>query len=206
MSKVSLMVQALEGQLMALGMAPSSGRRRRSLANRTTWALQQERREPNTPRKDRPRCGAMTRKGTPCEASVEWDDERAVPVNGRCRFHGGQSTGPRTDVGRDAIRESNRRRAVLHDLAELVPEQDDLSRSRWVTAILVLARTGNGQTAAEELGVSRQTIARWRHKPAFAEAERRAAQRSWREWRRRWRAEQAARWAESPIGRLAGFL
>jgi uncharacterized protein YjcR len=32
-----------------------------------------------------PRCGAKTRKGTPCESP-------AMP-NGRCRMHGGKSTG-----------------------------------------------------------------------------------------------------------------
>ena len=34
-----------------------------------------------------PRCGAKTRKGTPCRA--------AAMKNGRCRMHGGKSTGPR---------------------------------------------------------------------------------------------------------------
>lgn len=33
-----------------------------------------------------PRCGAQTRQGTPCQAP-------AMP-NGRCRMHGGKSTGP----------------------------------------------------------------------------------------------------------------
>lgn len=37
-------------------------------------------------------CGAKTRKGTPCKAL-------ALP-NGRCRFHGGMSTGPRTPEGK----------------------------------------------------------------------------------------------------------
>jgi len=39
-----------------------------------------------------PRCGAKTRKGTPCQSS-------AIP-NGRCRMHGGPSTGPKTAEGR----------------------------------------------------------------------------------------------------------
>ncbi len=33
-----------------------------------------------------PRCGAKTRKGTPCQAPAM--------KNGRCRMHGGKSTGP----------------------------------------------------------------------------------------------------------------
>lgn len=37
-------------------------------------------------------CGARTRKGKPCKAL-------ALP-NGRCRFHGGMSTGPRTQEGK----------------------------------------------------------------------------------------------------------
>jgi hypothetical protein len=45
-----------------------------------------------------PRCGAKTRAGTPCRSA-------AMP-NGRCRMHGGPSTGPRTEAGRAAIRAS----------------------------------------------------------------------------------------------------
>ncbi len=39
-----------------------------------------------------PRCGARTRQGTACQAP-------AMP-NGRCRMHGGKSTGPKTIEGR----------------------------------------------------------------------------------------------------------
>ena len=53
------------------------------------------------PRCDRPRCGAKRKRdGKPCEAPVVWDDERDAPRNGRCRVHGGCSTGPRTSEGR----------------------------------------------------------------------------------------------------------
>jgi hypothetical protein len=38
------------------------------------------------------RCGARTRKGTPCQRPAR------LPV-GRCRLHGGSSTGPRTKAG-----------------------------------------------------------------------------------------------------------
>jgi hypothetical protein len=37
-------------------------------------------------------CGAKTRKGTPCQAKAL--------ANGRCRNHGGLSTGPRTAEGK----------------------------------------------------------------------------------------------------------
>jgi hypothetical protein len=43
--------------------------------------------------------------------SRPWDCGKDQARNGRCRLLGGLSTGPKTKVGRDAIRESNRRRA-----------------------------------------------------------------------------------------------
>ncbi|MBB6054123.1 hypothetical protein HNQ39_005970 [Armatimonas rosea] len=49
-------------------------------------------------------CGAKTRRGTSCKCKPE-------PGKNRCKWHGGKSTGPKTQAGRDAIRESNRRRA-----------------------------------------------------------------------------------------------
>jgi hypothetical protein len=51
-------------------------------------------------RKDRPRCGARTRKGVPCLVMVE-------PGKRRCRFHGGLSTGPRTAEGKARIEPRN---------------------------------------------------------------------------------------------------
>lgn len=51
----------------------------------------------------RVRCGALTRKGTPCRALSE-------PGRRRCRFHGGRSTGPRTPEGKARIAEAQRRR------------------------------------------------------------------------------------------------
>jgi len=46
--------------------------------------------------KNAPRCGAKTRKGTPCRSP-------AMP-NGRCRMHGGCSTGAKTPEGIERIR------------------------------------------------------------------------------------------------------
>jgi hypothetical protein len=43
-----------------------------------------------------PRCGARTRRGTSCACP-------AMP-NGRCRLHGGLSTGPRTPAGLERSR------------------------------------------------------------------------------------------------------
>lgn len=45
-----------------------------------------------------PRCGARTRAGTPCQSPAM--------SNGRCRMHGGASTGPRTLAGLERIRKA----------------------------------------------------------------------------------------------------
>jgi len=44
-------------------------------------------------------CGAKTRAGTPCK---NWS-----MANGRCRMHGGRSTGPKTQRGMEAIRKAH---------------------------------------------------------------------------------------------------
>ena len=62
-----------------------------------------------TVRRLRPRCGAKTRQGTPCRAPAVWDRERDRPRNGRCRMHGGLSTGPRTPEGRRVAADNARR-------------------------------------------------------------------------------------------------
>jgi hypothetical protein len=54
-------------------------------------------------RRDRPRCHARTRAGGACLVRVE-------PGKARSRFHGGLSTGPRTEQGRARISEAQRRR------------------------------------------------------------------------------------------------
>ena len=46
-----------------------------------------------------PRCGARTRNGGSCKSP-------AMP-NGRCRMHGGKSTGPRTAEGLERMRRTN---------------------------------------------------------------------------------------------------
>lgn len=63
-----------------------------------------------------PRCGARTRQAGVCR-------QPAMP-NGRCRLHGGKSTGPRTTEGIERIRASRtihgRYSADSRKLAELV--------------------------------------------------------------------------------------
>jgi hypothetical protein len=81
--------------LLAMGVSPRSLRR----LNRVKRA-------------DRPKCGARRRDGDSCRAPAVWDPVRGKPAHGgRCKLHGGKSTGPRTPEGRAAIAASNRRRA-----------------------------------------------------------------------------------------------
>ena len=54
----------------------------------------------NDPAQTPIRCGAKTRSGVPC-AKFPKEGKR------RCRLHGGLSTGPKTDAGREAISAAN---------------------------------------------------------------------------------------------------
>src|SRR5262249_43362855 len=59
------------------------------------FAMECMRRDPNSAL----RCGARTRRGTKCQAPMM--------LNGRCRMHGGGSTGPRTPEGLARSRRAN---------------------------------------------------------------------------------------------------
>lgn len=62
-------------------------------------------------RHERPRCGARCRDGHSCQARATMDAESGCYVrNGRCRLHGGLSTGPRTEAGRERIAAAARQR------------------------------------------------------------------------------------------------
>ena len=63
------------------------------------------------PKKKRGTCGARTRRNTSCQAPPVWNKVQDKARNGRCKLHGGFSTGPRTEAGKEAIRASNKRRA-----------------------------------------------------------------------------------------------
>ena len=63
-------------------------------------------------KRERPRCGARCRDGSPCKAPPVWDRRLDRAVNGRCRMHGGLSTGPKSEEGRRRIAESNRARRM----------------------------------------------------------------------------------------------
>ncbi len=55
-------------------------------------------------RNERPKCGAKCRNGNPCKAPASLDPMYECYVfNGRCRMHGGLSTGPRTQAGKARI-------------------------------------------------------------------------------------------------------
>ena len=69
-------------------------------------------RSPSKPRRKRPLCAARCRDGHACRARAVWDDDRDRPRNGRCRVHGGLSTGPKTAEGKARIAAANRRRAA----------------------------------------------------------------------------------------------
>ncbi len=64
-------------------------------------------------------CQAMTRKGTPCMC-------KPLKRGGRCRFHGGMSTGPKTPEGR----ERSRRNLALAQAALAGPEHAETRRQR----------------------------------------------------------------------------
>lgn len=62
-------------------------------------------------KRELPVCGARCRDGHPCQAKAAWDGTRCYVRNGRCRLHGGLSTGPKTAEGRRRVGEAARRRA-----------------------------------------------------------------------------------------------
>lgn len=78
---------------------------------------------PGDPNKAK-RCGAKTRRGTPCQSPAM--------RNGRCRMHGGASTGPRTELGLENSRRSRWKhgRYSARALAERKRIRDLLGQTR----------------------------------------------------------------------------
>ena len=77
------------------------------------------------------RCGARARSrgGQPCLAPPVLDPETGLPRNGRCKLHGGRSTGPRTADGRQRTAEAQRRRwecrrAMLSPMLDVAVQPD----------------------------------------------------------------------------------
>jgi hypothetical protein len=66
------------------------------------------------------RCGAKTRRGTACQGPAM--------ANGRCRMHGGPSTGPRTPEGLERSRRARwKHGAYSRETREVLAE----NRRRW---------------------------------------------------------------------------
>jgi hypothetical protein len=65
----------------------------------------------------REKCGATTRRGTPCKAPAVW-----WRGNGRCKLHGGLSTGPRTAEGKArSLANLKNRKSLAHARASWAP-------------------------------------------------------------------------------------
>jgi hypothetical protein len=78
------------------------------------------------------RCGAKTRKGTPCRSA-------AMP-NGRCRMHGGCSTGAKTPEGIERIRAA-RTKHGRYSAASIAQRRAARQAIREIRALLKAATT-----------------------------------------------------------------
>ena len=88
------------------------------------------------------RCGAHARStGEPCKA-------KALP-NGRCKNHGGMSTGPKTLEGRKAISEATRQRMAS-------------GQRNWVLEGFYAWLEGGGREMLSRLAKRREERKRWR--------------------------------------------
>jgi len=76
------------------------------------------------------RCGAKTRRGTACQCP-------ANKKNGRCRLHGGASTGAKTQEGRARISAANLRHGKFTK-EELEKRRENAAKGRKVRAEIKL--------------------------------------------------------------------
>lgn len=65
---------------------------------------------------DGAQCGARTRQDTRCR-------QKPAPGKCRCRFHGGRSTGPKTEEGRETIARAQRRRWVSWKIDRMIADR-----------------------------------------------------------------------------------
>jgi hypothetical protein len=63
----------------------------------------------NKRKKTRPLCGSRCRDGHACKAKAVINPKTDKPINGRCRLHGGLSSGAKTEEGKARCREAVRR-------------------------------------------------------------------------------------------------
>ena len=81
-----------------------------------------------------PRCGARTRAGDPCR--------QPALANGRCRLHGGKSTGPRTGAGKAASRAAHTKHGFF--------SEEGIAFRHAVRALLARARQALRDIATEQ--------------------------------------------------------
>jgi hypothetical protein len=87
------------------------------------------------------KCGAYARStGNPCQA-------KALP-NGRCKNHGGMSTGPKTPEGRQAISQATRQRMASEQRIRVLD-----GFYRWLE--------GGGRAILSRLAKNREKRKRW---------------------------------------------
>jgi len=87
------------------------------------------------------RCGAFARStGNPCQAKAL--------ANGRCKNHGGMSTGPKTPEGRQAIADATRQRMASGGRIRLLE-----GFYRWLE--------GGGREMLSRLAIARERRKRW---------------------------------------------
>jgi len=98
-----------------------------------------------------PRCGARTRRGTSCACP-------AMP-NGRCRLHGGLSTGPRTPEGLERSRRARRKHGFY--AREWIEARQE-ARRRWRAVQHGLRALGVEPLGGR--GPNVYVIRRWRRK------------------------------------------
>jgi len=137
------------------------------------------------PRHLRPRCMARRRDGRRCQAKVAWNEDYDCPRNGKCRVHGGASTGPKTLQGRQRIAESNRRRAEVkrQAQAQAAARAEALAQAKTRAAAQVQEQdTAQAQSLARE---QVEALATYQRARAYAELVRWAE--SWKEVERAYR-------------------
>jgi uncharacterized protein YjcR len=61
-------------------------------------------------------CGARTRKGQPCKRPAGWGTDH--PGEGRCKLHGGCSTGPRDQLGNRNALKTGEYETIFADVLE----------------------------------------------------------------------------------------
>ena len=123
------------------------------------------------------RCGAKTRSGTSCKGKAQ--------ANGRCRHHGGLSTGPRVEESRKRIADAQKRHSVswreveeVKGEFEVIPPRKRGRPTKYnpelCGRVRELGAEGKSQAQmAAHLGVAYSTFDAWKNdpnKPEFSEA------------------------------------